>query len=435
MEFIKEIDKVINQNADLLNLLRFNADIDRAEISRRLQVSMPTVYKAIDDACKAGVINKGGEGISLCSDFSYLVGISIGSGLCKISFLDFGFNLLSPDEFRAYKIDLGNEIKKCLCNQELILECLGDDARNYIYFKTPENFAELKKIIDCILTYIMEKNCSGKLKVCSVGISCTGIINNETQTIVESHNLEYLDNTTLDTLIFPDKKKYFDENGIYICLLQNSDASIIAEKIYLYLVNSPYKKKKNIISLYLGVGIGAGIYLDGLYSGTSGYAGEVGHIKAPDFEKEFNFANQCELIDKSCTCGNKDCYDYKIRSYVFGMPKDIFAQLSSNKIKDFLSDECNLKRTELLGKYMGNMINTSTNILNIDLIIFTGKFYKTMDSLYNSIVSVQDQNQLKFSRNDCTLLTSVYGSLAPSVGAALYAYHKKYNIELRWDYD
>lgn len=89
--------------------------------------------------------------------FSYLVGISIGSGLCKISFLDFGFNLLSPDEFRAYKIDLGNEIKKCLCNQELILECLGDDARNYIYFKTPENFAELKKIIDCILTYIMEK--------------------------------------------------------------------------------------------------------------------------------------------------------------------------------------------------------------------------------------------------------------------------------------
>ena len=81
------------------------------------------------------------------------------------------------------------------------------------------------------------------------------------------------------------------------------------------------------------------------------------------------------------------------------------------------------------------MINTLTNILNIDLIIFTGKFYKTMDSLYNSIVSVQDQNQLKFSRNDCTLLTSVYGSLAPSVGAALYAYHKKYNIELRWDYD
>ena len=59
------------------------------------------------------------------------------------------------------------------------------------------------------------------------------------------------------------------------------------------------------------------------------------------------------------------------------MPKDIFAQLSSNKIKDFLSDECNLKRTELLGKYMGNMINTLTNILNIDLIIFTGKFYKT----------------------------------------------------------
>lgn len=435
MEFIKEDDKAIHQNADLLNLLRFNKDIDRAELSRRLQISMPTVYKAIDDVCKAGVINKGDEGISLCDDFSYLVGISIGSGLCKISFLNFGFRLLSPDEFRKHKIELGNEIKNCLRDRELLLECLGDDSRNYIYFKTPDNFAELKIIIDSILTYIMKKTRDNKFRVASVGISCTGIINNETQTIVKSHNLEYLDNSTLDTLIFPDKKKYFEENGIYICLMQNSDASIIAEKIYLYLVNSPYKKKKNIISLYLGVGIGAGIYLDGLYSGTSGYAGEVGHIKAPEFEKEYDFSDQCDFIDKSCTCGNEDCYDYKIRSYVFGMSKDTFGQLSSNDIKKFLSADCNLKRRELLGKYMGNMINILTNILNIDLVVFTGKFYKTMDCLYNSIVCVQDQNQLKFSRNDCTLLTSVYGSLAPSVGAALYAYHKKYDIELRWDYD
>lgn len=33
-----------------------------------------------------------------------------------------------------------------------------------------------------------------------------------------------------------------------------------------------------------------------------------------------------------------------------------------------------------------NMINTLTNILNIDLIIFTGKFYKTMDK--NAVMSL-----------------------------------------------
>ncbi len=435
MEFINEIDKIIHQNADLLNLLRFNKDIDRTEISRKLQISMPTVYKAIDEVCKEGLINKGEEGIALYKEFSYLVGISIGSGLCKVSFLDFSFNLLSPEIFNTHKEGLIKKIQEFLNDKKLLNECLNDKTKNYVYFKTPNSFAELKNILDSILQYIKDGIDNNKFNVICVGISCTGMVNNQTQTIVKSYNLEYLDNSTLDTLIFPDKKKYLDEKSIYICLMQNSDASIIAEKIYLYLINSPYKKKKNIISLYLGVGIGAGIYLDRVYSGASGYAGEIGHVKAPDFKREKEFISQNHKIDNTCTCGNNDCYDYKIRSYVFEMSKEVFSELSSNQIKEYLSDENHIQKAELFGEYLGSMINLLTNILNVDLVIFTGKFYKTMDYLYNSIVSVQDQNKVRFSRNDCTLLTSVYGSLAPSVGAALYAYHKKYDIELRWDYD
>lgn len=437
MEYINDINKTMKQNEHLLNLLRFFKGIDRSEISRRLQISMPTVYKAIDELSSLNIINKSDNGISINDDYAYLIGISIGSALCKISFLDLSFNLLSADKFRGCKEKICKRIEEEISDKELLYQCMKDDAKNYIYFKTPSQFSELKKILNSVFDFVQKSVENDLFKVISIGISCTGVINNKTQTILSAHNLDYLDSSTLDTLIFPDKQKFLNENQIYVCLVQNSDASVIAEKINLYQTNSIYKNRKNIISLYLGVGIGAGIYLNGLYSGTNGYSGEIGHTKAPMYEKGYigkNFT-MSNILDKKCTCGNEDCYDYKIRTYVFQTDKLTFSDFSASQIRDYLSNSKNKDKAELLGKYLGNMVNTLTSLLNVDLIIFTGKFYKCMDLLYNSIVSIQDQNKLKFSRNDCTLLTSVYGSLAPAVGAAIYSYHKKFDLKLSWDYE
>ena len=146
-------------------------------------------------------------------------------------------------------------------------------------------------------------------------------------------------------------------------------------------------------------------------------------------------SNEAGILDKNCTCGNEDCYDYKMRTYVFETNKKLFSDFSADQICDYLKNEKNQDKAKLFGAYLGNMVNSLTSILNVDLIIFTGKFYKCMDSLYNSIVSVQDQNKLKYSRNDCTLLTSTYGSLAPSIGAAIYSYHRRFDLELAWDYE
>lgn len=437
MEYINNINKTMKQNEHLLNLLRFFDGIDRSEISRKLQISMPTVYKAIDELSNLNIINKNDNGISINDDYAYLIGISIGSALCKISFLDLSFNLLSPDKFRGCKEKICKSIEEEISDKELLYQCMKDDAKNYIYFKTPAQFSELKNILNSVFDYVQKSVENNLFNVISIGISCTGVINNKTQTILSAHNLVYLDNSTLDTLIFPDKQKFFSENHIFVCLVQNSDASVIAEKINLYQTNSIYKNKKNIISLYLGVGIGAGIYLNGLYSGTNGYSGEIGHTKAPMYEKEYMDKNLMmpNMVDRNCTCGNEDCYDYKIRTYVFQTDKLTFSDFSASQIRDYLSDSKNKDKAELFGKYLGNMVNTLTSLLNVDLIIFTGKFYKCMDLLYNSIVLIQDQNKLKFSRNDCTLLTSGYGSLAPAVGAAIYSYHKRFDLKLSWDYE
>lgn len=439
MTYINIVDKVIRQNNNILNLLRFYNGIDRSEISRKMQISMPTVYKAISEMRDLGIIKKDSNdnSVSINNEYAYLIGVSIGSSLCKISFLNLSFNMIGVDEFEKYKIAICKKIENVITDKKLLLKCMNDDSKNYVYFKTPTQFSELKDTLNCLFEFIQTSIEEHLFKVLSIGISCTGVINSNTQTILNAYNLEYLDDSTLDTLIFPDKQKFFNNNQIHVYLVQNSDASVIAEKINLYQTDSLYKNKKNVVALYLGVGIGAGIYLDRMYFGASGYAGEIGHTTAPMYEEKYLLvkSNEAGILDKNCTCGNEDCYDYKMRTYVFETNKKLFSDFSADQICDYLKNEKNQDKAKLFGAYLGNMVNSLTSILNVDLIIFTGKFYKCMDSLYNSIVSVQDQNKLKYSRNDCTLLTSTYGSLAPSIGAAIYSYHRRFDLELAWDYE
>jgi predicted NBD/HSP70 family sugar kinase len=433
----ENVHRLIKQNSKLLNLLRFYKGIDRSELSRRLQLSMPTIYNALDELHKFNIVVKSKNEVSINNEYGLLIGISIGSSLCKISFVDLNFQMFSAESFSVHKKNLCKQLESILTKKDLLYKCQTEHMRNYVYFDTPDTFQELKSILNSIFEYVQSCLVNNIFSPLCIGISCTGIINIQTQTILNAHNLTYLDNSTLDSLIFPDKRAFFEKNEIYVSLVQNSNASVIAEKIYLNQTGSVYKDKKNVIALYLGVGIGAGMYLNSLYFGTNGYAGELSHTKAPVYENEQTIKNCTELIernllDPSCTCGKNDCYDYKIRTYVFEKNKKEFCDMSADDIRDFLS--CHSDKAELFGKYLGNLVNTLTNFLNIDLIIFTGKFYKSMDLLSNSIVSIQDENPLKFSRNDSTILTSPFGSLAPSIGAAIYSYHQKYDLELSWNY-
>ncbi len=429
-------NKLIKQNERLINYLRFYEGIDRSELSRKMQLSMPTIYKSIDELNAFNIVNKYSS-ISLNKEYGILVGISIGSSLCKVILLGFDYLPLNSKSFSYYKDCIYDKIADNLHSDILLKECMEDSERNYIYFSTPKTFSELKNILNLIFECIEHWVENNEINILSIGLSCTGIINNKTQTILDAYNLSYLSNRTLESLIFPDKQSFFENNNIYVALVQNSNASVIAEKISLNQSSSQYKYKNNILALYLGVGIGAGLYLNELYEGTNGYAGEAGHTKAPDcnLPKDLEYYNKLvrkNLIDDCCTCGSRDCYDYKIRTYVFEKKADQFCNMSAQQIRDYL--ENSPSNAKLLGEYFGNMINTLTSWLDLDLIIFTGKIYKSMDLLLNYIDMVRDQSPLRFNRNDCTILVSELGSKSPAIGAAIYSYHKKYGLDLSWDY-
>lgn len=486
-----EFCKSLKLYSDVLNMFRFYPSNDRVEMQKRLGVSATTFYKAIDDLTKKNLLiqaTPAGKGKSetsykLASSLFYMLGISIGASLCKVVFVGTDFKRMPQKDFASHKAELIKRIKPILeidsGQVEELLECEKSSDRNYIFFATPKSFRSLKQVINVVFDYCREQINSGSLRIFSIGISSTGIIDRDAQKIVRSHNLPYLDGIKIDGLVAPTNRDFFIENEINVSLVQNSDASVIAEIIELYLVNSPFKGKRNIASIYLGYGVGSGLYLDGkMFFGCHGFTGETGQLTAPTFVEECAYPLVKEYDNKEgsadqriekesqnnetsaalyeekvsigadvlatwdnenhCPLFSSDImsYDEKIRKYVFQkVPESGFKEMSSTAIYEFLYK--NKKNAALLGKYFGGIVNTITNLLNVEMIIFTGKIYKSFDLIADDISQEQGNRGVKLGRtgrDDCALVKSTLGSLSPAVGAAIYSYHEKCDIPLSWNY-
>ena len=485
-----ELRRSLKLYSDVLNMYRFYPIIDKSEMTRKLNISGTTFYKAVDELQKKNVIEiriDGGRGkaealYGVNRDIFYMLGISIGASLCKVVFIDANFNRMPAEMFAVHKNKLAEGIKKVLIENEddtkELLECESDPERDYIFFKTPSSFRALKQAMNVVFDHCRFLVENEKMTLFSIGISSTGILDRDKQRIISSHNLRYLGNSEVLDFFEPINRDFFLERSINPYLVQNSDASIIAEIIQMYLSNSPYKGKSNIAAIYLGYGVGSGFYLDGrIFNGARGFAGESGQLAAPCFIEECGIAarnyneNESKVdTEKSgsvlngwdkenrCPVLSKDpmSYDKKIRKYVFeksddddfrnmspsGMreylrkhPEDDFRNMSSSMMREYLQQHH--EKAVLLGKYFGSLVKTIVNLLNVEAIVLTGKIYKSFDLISSTIDQEQNDREVELGRtvrDRCTIVKSVLGPLSPAIGAAIFSYHKKCEIPLSWNY-
>ena len=425
-------NKLINQNGMLIQTLRLYPELDKIKLANKIGVSSPTLYKALDELKKNEVIL---DNTKLNPLFGTFIGISIGTTYCKVIFLHFDFSRYTVDEFSPF-VDEIKESYGSIKDEKIF----RDDKQNYLYIQTPESFSELKQFINtvfnCVKTFIE----AGRLNILGIGISSTGTINEKEQAILQSHNLPYLDNRKIADLCYDDKLDFFKKNDITLYLIQNSNAAVIAEKYQLY----DYKENdgdndtilhNNMVALYLEYGVGVGFVLNNqLFAGKSGFAGEIGHIEIPiSFQDEFHELIKSTNFDMSstCTCGSKYCIDHIIRSLAFSNTDQKFRIMTSNNIATHLS-HCS-ENAKCLGFLLGYIANVLASILNISLVILTGKLYMSNEILSSYIEQKKDDNYLKFNRSDYEINFSKIGTLAPAIGAAIYSYHKKCDIDVVWN--
>lgn len=143
----------------------------------------------------------------------------------------------------------------------------------------------LDKVLRCCREYLYQERETGRLL--SVGVSCGGPLNERTGHILSPPNLPLWKDVGVTELLT-------ETFGVQAFLKNDANACALAE-----WKMGAGRGTKNMIFLTFGTGMGAGLILNGrLYSGTTGTAGEVGHIRLSEsgpegYGKRGSFEGYC----------------------------------------------------------------------------------------------------------------------------------------------
>jgi glucokinase len=217
-----------------------------------------------------------------------------------------------------------------------------------------------------------------------IGISCGGPLSSKKGLILSPPNLPGWDN-------IPMVKMTTERFGRPTLLQNDANACAVAEWKY-----GAGKGFENVIFLTFGTGMGAGLILNGrLYSGTSDFAGEVGHLRLSDmgpvgFGKAGSFEGWCS------GGGIAQLAQIKVREKLqvgekvsFCANLDELSTLTAKKVAEAAhqGDELAIKIYNTCAEYLGRGLSLLIDVLNPEVII--------MGSIYGRAKSLLDDRMMQ----------------------------------------
>src|SRR6478752_7391899 len=184
---------------------------------------------------------------------------------------------------------------------------------------------------------------------------------------------------------------------------------------------------RNIFYMMIGNGIGGAIILDGkLWTGASGFAGEVGHITI-------------DTEGLECVCGNTGCLETVasapsiVRRARERLNRDSTSSLSRLALnKSFTADDIAhqandgddfaLMMIERTGKYIGTGVASVINLLNIERIILGGGVMDAGTLILNPIIQEVRRRAFQPCFEATQIIAANLGRDAITVGAAMLAH-------------
>jgi len=277
------------------------------------------------------------------------------------------------------------------------------------------NKTNADKIINQIFE-IIENTTSQQNNINAIGIGLPGIIDIKTSIMIQSPNLPYLENINLKDII----SKKFDK---FVCIDNDVNVSAYAEyKLNPQIVNNNYK---NIIFLAAGTGLGGGIILDGeIWRGSSGFAGELGHICI-------------DINGDNCNCGGKGCLETyasstglirRLKKHIWRFPNSSLSRISIDKINPEDIFEA-AKNNDAVAMYVINEftealaagIGSFINIFNPQAVVLGGGILVPNPQIIESAAKKARNYSFKKPYEECIIVPSYLKNDAGVIGAALYA--------------
>lgn len=378
MSKLKNIDqeaiKMINQKK-IMQLLYRNKELTKLEISRTLNLSIPTVITNINELIEQGFLDEAGVGessggrkpviVRFLPNSRYSIGVCITKDQIRIILTNLNFDVIAEKYF-----DMPEELESF---ESLIFE-INDEIENLISI----NGIQREKIL-------------------GIGFSLPGTVNEERLLLENAPNLN------LKNISF---KEYEDIFKFPLYIENEANASADAEA-FINFSNI----RNSLIFLSITEGVGAGIIIgENVYNGYNKRAGEFGHMTIVKDGKQ-------------CSCGKKGCWElYASKKALSNEYKRVFNNKDMNLREFFELSKDDLKAKEILSNYLDCLaegIKSIILMLDPENIILGGEIcnYKTLieEDLKNKIF---EENSF-YNEKDCKILFSDLNENASIFGAVL----------------
>jgi glucokinase len=264
------------------------------------------------------------------------------------------------------------------------------------------------------VTQVVNDLRDGPVGIGAIGIAIPGLVNRQNDQVIASR---YLPATVQATL----HAELMEKTGLRVELENDANAAAYGE----YKVGAG-RGHRDLFYITIGEGIGGAIILDGkLWTGASGFAGEVGHITI-------------DTEGSECLCGNLGCLETVASGpNIARRAKERLHQDSTSSLsklglnKDFTADDLAREATEgddfalmmleRTGKYIGTGVASVINLLNIELIVLGGGVMQAGDLLLKPIIQEAKQRAFQPCFEATTILAAALGTDAATIGAAMLA--------------
>lgn len=275
--------------------------------------------------------------------------------------------------------------------------------------------AVIERVARCVRDAIDE--CDLQLKqIRGIGIGAPGACDPETGKVIFAPNLVWED--------VPLKKEL--EKQLEVPVFVENDCNIQTLGVHEKELKG---KPRNLVGIFLGTGIGAGLILEGkLFSGFNRTAGEIGHMVI-------------EVGGPKCGCGNKGCFEAlasrtaifrRIQAGIKDGQKTILTDLLGDDIEDMRSgdlrkairrgDKFVEKVIEEAAEYTGIAVANIINLLNPEVIVLGGGVMDALeDEMLAIIIETAHDCAMQGTDKGIDIIASKLGDDAGITGGAVLA--------------
>lgn len=387
---LKEIEKG-SKNAllkkKIITYYIYNGSSTITELSKELNLSIPTVTKIIGEMNEDGYINEYGKLETSGGRHPILYGLNPESGY----FIGVNMN--------RFSLDIG------------MINFKGD----LIFHKAniPYDLQNTTQAFDTLCDIVAEQIAGFNIdhdKILNICIDVSGRVNPESGYSYTIFNFSEQ----------PLSEALTARIGYPVCIDNDTRALTYGEYI-----SGCVDGEKDIIFVNASWGLAIGIVIDGkIYSGKSGFAGEFGHI--PAFDNEI-----------LCHCGKKGCLETEasgralhriLLERVAGGETSILSgkiadgeQITLDEIIDAINreDPLCIEILEEIGQKLGKQIASLINIFNPELVIIGGRLSLVDEYLTEPIKSAIRKYSLNLVNKDSLIAVSKLKDKAGVIGACM----------------